>query len=108
MICKMINSIASQAWCLARYFPLLVGDMVPTNDDKWTHYLLLLRIIELTFAPVITIDQTCYLKMLIEKFLMEFKHLYPARPLTPKMHYLVHVPLWTRRYFGCHRLILTL
>jgi len=52
---------------------------------------------ELTFAPVITIDQTYYLEMLIEEFLSDFKLLYPARRIIPKMHYLVHVPLWTRR-----------
>lgn len=89
--------VASQAWCLARFFPLLVGDMVPESDERWTHFLCLLRIMEITFAPVTTIDKTHYLELLIEEFLSDFKTFYPARPLTPKMHYLVHVPAWTRR-----------
>ena len=45
---------------------------------------------EFTFAPIITIDKTCYLEVLIEDFLSEFQRLYPERPLVPKMHYLVH------------------
>jgi 5-hydroxyisourate hydrolase-like protein (transthyretin family) len=36
--------------------------------------------------------------MLIEDFLEEFKVLYPERSLTPKMHYLVHIPTWMNRY----------
>ena len=89
----MIHLIASQAWCLSRFFPL-----VPEDEDRWTHYILLLQILELTFAPVTTIDKTYYLEMLIEEFLDDFKSLYPSRPLTPKMHYLVHVPSWMRKY----------
>lgn len=89
--------VATQAWCFARFFPLLVGDKVPEENDRWSNYLLLLKIMELTFAPVITTDQTIYLEMLIEEFLIGFRNLYPGRPIIPKMHYLVHVPSWTRR-----------
>lgn len=89
---------ASQAWCLARFFSLLLGDMVPISDAKWDNFLNLLRIMEYAFAPVITADQTVYLELLIEQFLSNFVKLYPWRPLVPKMHYLVHVPMWIRRY----------
>ena len=89
---------ASQAWCLARFLPLLIGDMVPKDDERWDNYLCLLRIMEYMFAPVITVDKTIYSELLIEKFLSEFVELYPWRPLTPKMHYLVHVPMWIRMY----------
>ncbi len=95
--CYYTSCLATQAWCLARFFPLLVGDMVPECDAKWKSFLLLLRIMELTFAPVTTINNTYYLEMLIEEFLSDFNLLYPARTITPKMHYLVHVPSWTRK-----------
>ena len=52
---------------------------------------------EYTFAPVITTDKLDYLQMLIQDFLIEFTQLYPDRPLTPKMHYLVHMPSWMKR-----------
>ena len=53
---------------------------------------------EYTFAPVTTVGKLDYLQILIEEYLIEFKELYPSRPLTPKMHYLVHIPTWTKRY----------
>ncbi len=37
----------------------------------------------------VTLDEVSYLELLIEAFLEEFVLLYPDRPLTPKMHYLV-------------------
>ncbi len=52
---------------------------------------------EYVFAPKVTLDEVSYLELLIEAFLEEFVLLYPDRPLTPKMHYLVHSPMWIRR-----------
>ena len=78
--------------------PPLIGDLVPKDDERWDNFLIILRIMEFTFVPIITIDKTCYLEVLIEVFLSEFQRLYPERPLVPKMHYLVHIPSWIRRY----------
>ena len=47
---------------------------------------------------IVTINTACHLEVLIEDFLSEFLTLCPERPLVPKMHYLVHVPSWIRRY----------
>lgn len=88
---------ASQAWCLTRYFPLLVGDLVSEDCEQWGNFLDLLKIMEYAFAPVLTDDKTYYMGLLIEEFLSDFTRLYPERRLVPKMHYLVHVPLWMRR-----------
>jgi len=92
-----IHYIASQAWCLGRFLPLLIGDLVPYDDKHWDNYLDLLKIMEYVFAPVTTMGKMSYLEMLIEEYLAEFVQLYPSRPLTPKIHYLVHVPTWTKR-----------
>ena len=91
-------TLASQTWCLARFLPLLIGDLVPEDDGKWHNFLVLLKIIEYCFAPVITVDKTTYLELLIEEFLTDFVKHYPERSLIPKMHYLVHVPSWIRRF----------
>ena len=90
-------SIAAQAWCLGRFLPFLIGDLVPESDRNSKVYLSFLRIMEYTFAPVITTDKLDFLQMLIQDFLTEFTQLYPERPLTPKMHYLVHMPSWMKR-----------
>ena len=90
-------SIAAQAWCLGRFLPFLIGDLVPVSDRNWAVYLRFLKIMEYIFAPITTTDKLEFLQMLIQDFLTEFTHLYPERPLTPKMHYLVHMPSWIKR-----------
>ncbi len=80
-----------------RYLPLLIGDLVPKDDNHWEHFLCLLTIVDFVFAPITTKDTITYLEVLIEDFLHEFRELYPNRPLTPKMHYMLHIPSWMFR-----------
>ena len=89
--------LASQAWCLGRFLPLLIGDLIPEGNENWRAFLMFLKIMEYTFAPVITVDKLDYLQTLIQDFLIEFTHLYPEQHLTPKMHYLIHIPTWMKR-----------
>ena len=74
---------------------------MPKADKKWKNFLKLVSLMEYIFAPVTTVDKTVHMELLIEDFLSDFVQLYPERPLIPKMHYLVHVPMWTRRYEMC-------
>lgn len=80
-----------------RFLPLLIGDLVPEDDDHWENFLQLLTIVDYVFAPVTTESTITYTEVLIEDFLVEFRQLYPERRLTPKMHYLIHVPSWMHR-----------
>lgn len=80
-----------------RFLPLLIGDLVPEDDDHWENFLQLLTIVDYVFAPVTTESTITYTEVLIEDFLVEFRQLYPERRLTPKMHYLIHVPSWMYR-----------
>ena len=82
-------------WCLGRMLPFLIGNKIP--EEHWVHYLLLLSILEYTFAPITTKGKSAYLVMMIEDFLTEFRGLYQRR-LIPKMHYMVHIPTWMNRY----------
>ena len=83
-------------WCLGRFLPLLIGDLVEEENPYWENYLAHADIVDEVFAPVTSVDRTEYTAMMIEDFLHDFKELYPNRPLTPKMHYLVHLPAWMR------------
>lgn len=83
-------------WCLGRYLPLIIGDKVPAGYLYWDIYLSHLEIMDEVFAPIVNSERCDYLAMLIEDFLVDFKALYPDRPLTPKMHYMVHIPMWTK------------
>lgn len=87
---------ATQTWCLARYLPLLVGDLVPRDSEHWENYLQLLTIMDYVFAPTTEEGAITNLGVMIEDFLTDFVYLYDRR-LTPKMHYLVHVPTWMLR-----------
>ena len=78
-------------WCLGRFLPLIIGDLIPYEDRHWDNYILLLDIVDEVFAPD-------YVAMMVEDFLECFKESYPSRPLTPKMHYMINIPLWMKRY----------
>ena len=90
--------LASQTWCLGRFLPLLVADMIPLDDENWENYLQLMKIMDYIFSPSTTEIIISTLRVLIEDFLHDFHNLYPERRITPKMHYLIHVPSWMLRY----------
>ena len=90
--------VASQMWCLGRSLPILIGDLIPEEHPYWNNFLLLLDIVNELFAPVTHPHRADYLSIIVGEFLEDFKELYPNRPLTPKMHYMVHMPTWTKRY----------
>ena len=81
---------ASQMWCLGRFLPIIIGDTIPDGYTYWENYLTHLDIMDEVFAPVTNMERIDYVGMLIEDFL--------ERSLTPKMHYLVHIPTWMNRY----------
>ena len=85
-------------WCLGRILPLLIGNFIPDDDPFWNNYLSLLTIIDFLFAPALTTSKADFLVMEIEDFLVDFRELYPNRPLIPKMHYMIHMPSWIKRY----------
>ena len=88
---------AAQMWCLARMFPLIVGDLVPLNNKHWENFLKLLKIEEIIFAPKTTVQIAAYLGLLIEEYLQEFGELYDRNRI-PKQHFMVHYPRQIVRY----------
>ena len=59
------NNWCNQTWCLGRFLPLLIGDLIPEGNENWRAFLMFLKIMEYTFAPVITMDKLDYLQTLI-------------------------------------------
>lgn len=84
-----IVCIASQMWLLGRIAPLMLGHHVPKKDGCWLNMIGLLRIVELLLSPV---DECLYLQILIQEHHEKFVQLYPTSSVTPKMHYMVHMP----------------
>ncbi len=88
---------ASETSKFARLLPLLIGDLIPEDNEHWSLYLILLQITEIVMAPQTTVSLAAHVRELIAEHHSLFKTLYPDRPLTPKCHYMVHIPKWITR-----------
>jgi len=89
---------ANQIWCLARNLPLLIGGLIPDEDEHWGLFCDLLEIMRIIFAPTVSANQVAYLQVLIQNHHEKFKELYPDCSITPKMHYMIHMPRTILRY----------
>ena len=79
-------------WLLGRLLPLMIGDKVPCGDEFWVNYTELLDIVDLLMCPEVLEDNVVNLATLILDHHHQFKLLYPHASITPKMHYIVHMP----------------
>jgi hypothetical protein len=84
-------------WLLGRLLPLMVGQHVPDGDQHWMCFLNVLRIVTVATAIEVTQDSIAILALLIEDYLLQFNSLY-HNCITPKMHYLLHLPDQISRY----------
>ena len=89
MFCTF-KHVASQMWCLFHILPLILGEELKENVH-YQCFLLLQDICALVLSPDILAEQVPLLRILVQEYLSTFCSLY-ERPLTPKMHYLVHLP----------------
>ena len=58
----------------------------------------LVAIVVLCCSPYSTCDTAGELQVLVEGYLHEFKDLYPTKPLRPKHHFLLHLPMQILRF----------
>ena len=79
-------------WLLSRILPLVIGDFVPEDDERWLNYLLMMDIVDLLFCPTISEDNAVYLAALINDHHERFTTLYPDNNILPKMHFMIHMP----------------
>ena len=73
-------------WLLGRILPLLIGDLVPDDDEKWINFLLLMDIVDLLFSLKLTEDQVAYLSVKVTDHHEEFVRLYGRENAVPKIH----------------------
>jgi hypothetical protein len=79
-------------WCLGKFLPLIVGNRIPDDDERWQLFIMLLEIIDIVFSPIASGESIEILQSLIEEHHETFVNLYPGRSVTPKMHYTIHFP----------------
>ena len=88
----MYNIPASQMWLLGRSLPALIGSFIPSDDEYWECFRQFLSISRLLFAPKMREDHLATLQEDIMSHHQKFVSLYPHNSVTPKLHYLVHMP----------------
>ena len=79
-------------WNFSILLPLIIGDKVPDDDPLWECYLLLLEIVKYSTAELTSLASAEYLTVVIHQHHHEFLKCYPTVSITPKMHYMVHLP----------------
>jgi hypothetical protein len=93
-----LGQSASQCWTLGRYLPLIIGDLVPIDDINWRCFLYLHDILGICMSPCISAVTISYLSELIAIHHKVFRECYSSVNITPKLHYLIHIPEQIRRF----------
>lgn len=89
---KTIVGTAAQKWCLLRFLPLLIGDLIPEGNKEW-HLLLNLRVlVTYLLSESFSHGMISVLQDMIKDHLEMFLDVFPCNTLKPKHHYLVHYP----------------
>jgi hypothetical protein len=88
---------AAQARLFLRLLPFILSSLVD-EDDAFYHLLTeLISIVQIVFSPVISVDTINTLRVLIAEHLSGFKEKFPNVNITPKQHYLIHIPTMIRQ-----------
>lgn len=95
--CRLKQTSASVI-TLCCVLPLVLGQKVPVGNGKWKTFLLLIQITLLATSPYATDYTASVLEQLIYTHNDNFTSEYPKSPLTPKSHYLVHIPKQIQRF----------
>ena len=93
MLCRKDHTLsqkAMQTWNLVRSLPFILTNQIDDEDGYMNLILYLLRIMEIVFAPKLTVTIMPYLDSLIRDFSMHFKNLFPNVNFINKFHHLFH------------------
>lgn len=110
---KTIGGNAHENWALLRFLPLIIGHLVPEDEEAWKVLMDLKDIVELSVAPTHTEESIAYLQCKISEHRKRYQELFPQVQLKPKHHYMEHYPelirkfgplvnLWTMRFEAKH------
>lgn len=80
---------AREMMTFVNLFSLMIGDLIPENDEVWIFFLRFLEIIKILLSYKISNDLACYLKNLITQHHLEYTTLFNDT-LKPKHHLMLH------------------
>ena len=87
-----IKQTSAAMLTLCKVLPMIIGRKVPDGCVHWINFLRLVQITFLATCPLVTSDTVANLRQLVATHNLVFAACYPKSTITPKMHYLVHLP----------------
>lgn len=84
-----LNMSASEMLNFVRIFPLLVGELIPQDNDVWSFFLVLREILDIVFCNRTTDCLISELECLIVEHNRQYMYLFKDT-LKPKFHHLLH------------------
>jgi len=110
-----IGQKAAQAWCLIRHLPVILADLIVSEEGSkyWELIIQLLEIMSLTFCRKFSSSSLQILDQKVMTHHKLFRFLFPHERLIPKHHFMCHyshvirqtgplISLWTMRYEAKH------
>lgn len=83
---------AEQASIFLRYLPFCIKGYVSSENQFYQLLLQIISIVQMCFSPVTSKETINEIQNSIETHLVLFKELFPQINITPKMHYMLHIP----------------
>ena len=93
----VVKGTFSQCWTLLRVLPFMIGPLVPHGQVAWLLVVDLLALAQLQCAPRLNEELLGRMQLLVEKWLKDFRHVFPDFRLTPKFHYMLHYQHWAMK-----------
>ncbi len=85
-----LKQSSGQMLVLLKILPFILDSC--ERDEYFQVIIELIEIVQILFAPVISLATIAKLKLLIKQHLSNMKRLFPKNNITPKQHYLIHIP----------------
>ncbi|KYQ54177.1 hypothetical protein ALC60_13453 [Trachymyrmex zeteki] len=113
---QKLKMSASEMMFFVRHFGLIIGDLVPEDDEVWRLYVVFTEILDIVTAPYVRQQLTEYLSTLIAEHHEMYCILF-GKTLKSKHHFMVHYPrimnligpiihIWSMRLEGKHRSVI--
>jgi len=85
-----LKQTSGQMLVLLKIMPFLLNGI---EKNEYVQFVLdLIEIVQIIFAPILSVQSVLRLKTMIELHLIKFKQLFPENNVIPKQHYMLHLP----------------
>ena len=92
VLCGKLKQTAVAVMTLCYTLPFMVGHLIPSGNEMLLNFLRLEKIMLPCTSPYCNTETVAILKLMIKVHHMWFVRLYPKESITPKMHYMLHLP----------------